>query len=221
MSRDSSADAVQAWERYAVDVGPRRSANAAGALTWFNWTQYPDHGPDETVLGDVRGCTVLELGSGRGANLAHLAMLGAHCIGVDLAPSREHMARQAWGHLPNVDFRTADAIEFMASGSSSFDTIYSVFGATWFCDPAELIPLVRGRLRPGGVFAFSHMPSSAVGIRRAPTAGAGKAVTRQDHPGSWWARRLANSGFLAVEYSTIPAPTPGVPGTLLVRAVGP
>jgi SAM-dependent methyltransferase len=193
--------------------------NAAGARTWFNWTQYPDHGPDETVLGDVRGRTVLELGSGGGANLAHLAMLGANCIGVDLAPSREMVARRMWGHIPNVDFQTADAIEFLTAAPCSFDVVYSVFGATWFCDPDELIQVVRTRLNHGGVFAFSHMPPKAAGTRRAITTGAANAVTRQDHPGAWWTQRLVNAGFPAVEDRVIPAPAPGKPGTLLVRAI--
>ena len=70
--------------------------NAAGAATWFNWTQHPDHGSNEAVLGDVCGRTVLELGSGSGANLAHLAALGAYCTGVDLAPSRVAGARQRY-----------------------------------------------------------------------------------------------------------------------------
>ncbi|MET9627107.1 hypothetical protein ABZX92_06560 [Lentzea sp. NPDC006480] len=40
---------AQIWERYAAKYEPRRAVNAAGATTWLNWAQYPDHGPDETV----------------------------------------------------------------------------------------------------------------------------------------------------------------------------
>jgi 2-polyprenyl-3-methyl-5-hydroxy-6-metoxy-1,4-benzoquinol methylase len=192
--------------------------NAAGASTWFNWTQYPDHGPNETVLGEVGGRTVLELGSGSGANLAHLATLGAHCIGVDLAPSRVNAARQRWGHLSTVDFRTVDAVEFLAVSAGSFDVVYSVFGATWFCEPSELIHLVRKRLSPGGVFAFSHMAANTVSSQ-VTVAETAKAVMRWDHPGTWWVHRLADAGFITVEDHVIPAPTQGKPGTLLVRAV--
>lgn len=219
VSEDSSVAAAQAWERFAAQARPRRQANAAGAHTWFNWTQYPDHGPAETVLGDVRGRAVLELGSGSGANLAHLATQGARCIGVDLAPTRESVARRMWGYLSNVDFRTADAVDFLASTPGLFDAVYSVFGATWFCDPDKLIHAVRSRLTPGGVFAFSHAAPDAVSSGRATTTGAARAVTRWDRPGTWWAERLTEAGFLAVEDSIIPPPTQGKPGTLLVRAV--
>jgi len=213
----SSVDAVGAWERYATQTRPRRSMNAAGARTWFNWTQHADHGPNETVLGAVRGRAVLELGSGSGANLAHLATLGAHCIGVDLAPSRENAARQKWGYLSNLDFRTADAVEFLDASSGSFDVVYSVFGATWFCDPGKLFHIVHKRLARGSVFAFSHAARGAVSTDRATVTA--KALMRWDHPGGWWAQRLVEAGFGSVTHGIIPAPTPGTPGTLLVRAV--
>lgn len=65
------------WDRFAARSSPRREVNASGERTWFNWTQYADQGPDEAVLGDVRGKVVLDLGCGSGANLAHLVTLGA------------------------------------------------------------------------------------------------------------------------------------------------
>src|SRR2546427_451917 len=94
-----------------VRMSPFWAICAAGATTWLNWTQYADHGPDDSVLGDLRGRRVLELGSGSGCNLAHLATLGACCVGVDLAPSRAVVAQQTWGHLPNLDFVTGDVVD--------------------------------------------------------------------------------------------------------------
>lgn len=49
------------WDRFAARSSPRREGNTAGERTGFNWTHYPDHGPDESVLGDVRGKAVLDL----------------------------------------------------------------------------------------------------------------------------------------------------------------
>lgn len=127
--------ATQAWERYAAGARPRRQVNAAGASTWLNWTQYPDHGPDEALFGEVRGRRAVELGSGSGSNLAHLATLGAVCTGVDLAPSRTAAATTTWGHLPNLEFVTADAVDYLTDCQAAFDIVYSIFGAVWFTDP--------------------------------------------------------------------------------------
>lgn len=144
--------ATEAWERYAGKARPRRRVNAAGASTWLNWTQFPDHGPDESVLGDVAGRRMVELGSGSGSNLAHLATLGAICTGVDLVPGRTRTAAEQWGQLPGLEFVTADAVTFLTEIGDSFDVVFSIFGAVWFTDPAVLLP---GRCRkevelPGG-----------------------------------------------------------------------
>jgi predicted TPR repeat methyltransferase len=98
-----------------------------GASTWLNWTQFPDHGPDESVLGDMAGRRVLELGSGSGSNLAHLATMGAICTGLDIVPSRTRTARERWGHLPGLV--TADAGVFLTEVEESFDIVFSIFGA--------------------------------------------------------------------------------------------
>lgn len=203
---------AQIWERYAAKYTPRRAVNAAGAVTWLNWTQYPDHGPDEAVLGDVRGKRVLELGSGAGANLAHLATLGAVCTGIDLAPSRADLARESWGHLGRLEFVTADALDYLAETSGTFDVVYSIFGAVWFTDPEALFPLVRKRLSVGGVFAFSQPPAAS----EANEAGQ---VVRQWHlPVHEWVEHLAAAGFGEIVAETIDAPELGKPGTVLIRA---
>lgn len=178
----------------------------------MNWTQYPDHGPDEAVLGDVRGKKVLELGSGSGCNLAHLATLGAHCVGVDIAPTRTSTADSKWGHLPAIEFLTADVVDYLSAGTASFDVVYSIFGAVWFTDPGVLLPLVRDRMSPGGILAFSHLP--ATGDEPKP----GRLITKVNLSAERWKARLAAAGFGAVTTEVVPAPTPGEPGTLLVTA---
>jgi SAM-dependent methyltransferase len=203
--------AVEAWERYASNSRPRRPVNAAGASTWLNWTQYPDHGPDESLLGELAGRRVLELGSGSGANLAHLATVGADCTGVDLAPSRTRTAVAQWGHLPGLKFVTADAVTYLTAHHEIFDVVCSIFGAVWFTDPAILLPAVRARLRPGGVLAFSHLPAAEVGVV------AGPVVSKWNYPPERWEAVLADAGFAAVA-KVIPGPADGDIGTLLVRA---
>ncbi|MGQ0840665.1 class I SAM-dependent methyltransferase [Actinokineospora sp.] len=204
--------AVGAWERYAGKAKPRRETNAAGAVTWLNWTQYPDHGPDESVLGDLSGARVLELGSGTGSNLAHVATLGARCVGVDLAPSRAVVAADTWGHVADLEFVTADAVDYLATTTTSFDVIYSVFGAVWFTDPAVLLPLVRNRMTAGGVFAFAQVPFSGE-----PAAG-DRAIAKWNHPTSQWAQVLTDMGFHDATAEVIAPPACREQGTLLVRA---
>ncbi|MGW6936110.1 class I SAM-dependent methyltransferase [Lentzea sp. NPDC054927] len=207
----SSAQA-EIWERYAAKYTPRRAVNVAGATTWLNWTQYPDHGPDETVLGDIYGKSVLELGSGAGANLAHLATLGAVCTGVDIAPSRADLARQAWEHLGRLEFVTADALGYLTNTRTTFDVVYSIFGAVWFTEPEALFPLVRKRMSGGGVFAFSQPPATV-------QEDEARQIVRQRHlPVRQWIEQLAATGFTEIVAETIDAPELGKPGTVLIRA---
>ncbi|MFE9400421.1 hypothetical protein ACFYNY_01435 [Streptomyces sp. NPDC006530] len=39
-----------AWDEYSKSKPQRRPTNARGDTTWFNWTQYADHGPGAEVL---------------------------------------------------------------------------------------------------------------------------------------------------------------------------
>ncbi|KJK49615.1 methyltransferase type 11 [Lentzea aerocolonigenes] len=207
-----SSPQAEIWERYAASYKPRRAVNAAGATTWLNWTQYPDHGPDEVVLGELCGKRVLELGSGAGANLAHLATLGAVCTGIDIAPSRAELAHRTWGHVGGLEFVTADALDYLTETSTRFDVVYSIFGAVWFTDPQVLFPLVRKKLNDGGVFAFSQPPAT-------PQQDEGGRVIRQWHlPVHQWIEQLAAAGFSEIVAETVEAPEPGKPGTVLVHA---
>ncbi|WP_432075220.1 class I SAM-dependent methyltransferase [Streptomyces wuyuanensis] len=203
---------AESWDRYAVGSKPRRTVNATGDTTWLNWTQYADHGPNESVLGPVAGSRVLELGSGSGSNLAHLATLGATGLGVDVAPAREAAARERWGSLPNLEFRTAEATAFLNETNETFDVVLSIFGAVWFVDPNTLLPLVRSRMALGGILAFSHLAPGSQG--RAPA----KAGLRHDHSPDEWRRILAGYGFSDVRVSLIDPPEGMTVDTMLVRA---
>ena len=205
--------AAQAWERFARKATPRRAVNAAGARTWLNWTQYPDHGPDESVLGPISGKRVAELGSGTGANLAHLATLGAHCLGIDIAPTRIATATGNWAHLPNIEFVSADVVDHLAMTGTTYDIVYSIFGAIWFTDPAILLPLIRDALTPNGVVVFSHLPADD-----APSRAEGL-IARYDLPLPRWEALLHANGFTNVTSQIIAPPAGEERGTLLVRAI--
>ncbi|SMF66790.1 trans-aconitate 2-methyltransferase [Streptomyces sp. Amel2xC10] len=202
---------AESWDRYAVGSKPRRRVNGKGDATWLNWTQYADHGPDEGVLGPVAGRWVLELGSGSGGNLAHLVTLGATGRGVDVAPARKAVALERWGHLPGLEFRTAEATAFLRGTGETFDVVLSIFGAVWFVDPDTLIPLIRSRMAPGGILVFSHLPPGSQGPE---PVGAG---LRYDRTPDEWRRILTGHGFSDVRMSLIDPPEGRTVGTMLVR----
>ncbi|GAB1327698.1 class I SAM-dependent methyltransferase [Streptomyces sennicomposti] len=203
---------AESWDRYAVASKPRTTVNAKGDTTWLNWTQYTDHGPDETVLGPVAGRRVLELGSGSGSNLAHLVALGATGVGVDVAPTRETVARERWGDLPGLEFRTAEATAFLNETDETFDVVLSIFGAVWFVDPDTLLPLIRSRMVPGGILAFSHLPPGSQGPKPA------KAGLRHDRTPDEWRHILTAHGFSDVSVSLIDPPKGKAVGTMRVCA---
>ncbi|MFE9043123.1 class I SAM-dependent methyltransferase [Streptomyces sp. NPDC007818] len=223
--RDQDADA---WDVWGAARPGRAKTNAAGASTWFNWTQWPDHGPAaETLLGNVAGARVLDLGCGSGGNLAHLATLGAEAIGVDVSAVQVSKARARWPHL---DVRRSGAEDFLkdgAQGDHGFQAVFSVFGAAWFTDPAALLPLVHARLTPGGSYAFSHNPPALRGCygpqasqMPPPENGAEPwYVKRWDYEPATWAELLRHAGFSDVTAEVIAPPAGKRTGTLLVRGV--
>ena len=217
-----------AWDTYAHDKPQRREKNSAGQTTWFNWTQFPDHGPGAEVLAITPGSPVLDLGCGKGGNLAHVATLGARAVGVDVSPVQLAAARDRWGHVPGLELRQENAVTFLAEPGEEFGAIYSVFGAVWFTDPHAILPAVRERLRPGGILVFSHRPpvEDCYGCQAVymspPDAEETLVVKRWDYPPEGWAVLLRGYGYSEVTARIIPPP-PGsrAPGTLFVRAVRP
>ncbi len=85
-----------AWDTYSKQKPKRRPVNAAGETTWFNWTQYPDHGPGTAILNITPGANVLDLGCGKGGNLAHLADRPRPWVGVSARASHGFCPRERW-----------------------------------------------------------------------------------------------------------------------------
>ncbi|GAA1394375.1 class I SAM-dependent methyltransferase [Catellatospora coxensis] len=195
------------WDRYAERSPSRRLVNAGGASTWFNWTQYPDHGPGLEVLNLEPGVRVLELGCGKGGNLAHVDAMGYRAVGVDVSALQVAHARSRWPHLNVVQ---GDAAAYLEGGDEPFAAVYSVFGAVWFVDPEVLLPAINRRLR--GTLAFSWSPMNVV-----PT------LPRWDLEAAEWGDRLDKHGFVDIEHREVAPPADGEGGqpTFLVRATRP
>ncbi|MBL1113983.1 class I SAM-dependent methyltransferase [Streptomyces sp. 110] len=213
-----------AWDTYAQQKPQRRPVNAAGELTWFNWTQYPDHGPGAEILGTGHGSSVLELGCGKGGNLAHIATLGARAVGVDLSPAQLRAADARWADTVELELHQADALDFLTRCTDTFDAVFSVFGAVWFTDPARLLPAIHERLRPGGVLAFSQRPpvGGCYGCQASYITRSEEedplVVKRWDYEPPRWTQILREYGFTEATARVLPAPPgPRKIGTLLVR----
>ncbi|MGW3426095.1 class I SAM-dependent methyltransferase [Streptomyces phaeochromogenes] len=216
-------DRPDPWTAF-VDRQPEpRLRNAAGETTWFNWTQYPDHGPGTELLGEPH--TVLDLGCGGGRNTAHVAVGGARTVGLDQSPALIAQARERWGEVPGLIFVQQEAVGFLKETDLRFDAVYSVYGAVWFTDPDVLLPLLRTRLAPHGRLVFSHEPpiegcygAQGTYIRR-KNGGPPVPVVRWAHTPDQWRDILTRHGFASVDTEIVEAPDPAYVPTMLVRAV--
>ncbi|MFE1770522.1 class I SAM-dependent methyltransferase [Streptomyces sp. NPDC059008] len=197
------------------------SGRADQALTKMRWTQYGDHGPGHELLGDAR--RVLELGFGTGRHLTFLLEQGFDVLGVDLSPLGVELARQRYPEVDASRFSCADVRDYLDGTSECFEAMYSVFGACWFTDPQDLMPLIRKRLAPGGRLVFSQPPAipgcyGAQGMFKGGFAGEPMFLRRYDYTPEAWADMLRAAGFGQVEVVILDAPVAGNIGTLLVQA---
>ncbi|OIJ66084.1 class I SAM-dependent methyltransferase [Streptomyces mangrovisoli] len=218
-------ETVMAWDTYAGQRPERKRVNSRGETTWFNWTQYEDHGPGVELLHLAPRARVLDLGCGKGGNAAHLAAVGMRAVGVDVSPKQLAAARARWGEPAGLELHQADAVGFLAGDREGFDAVYSVYGAVWFTDPARLLPAVRKQLRPGGRLVFSQRPAvegcygcqaSYIprGVDEDPLV-----VKRWDYESAAWERMLVEHGFGDARARVLAAPAGRRRvGTLIVSA---
>ncbi|MFF4423419.1 class I SAM-dependent methyltransferase [Streptomyces sp. NPDC001549] len=189
----------------------------------FAWTQYSEHGPGLELLHTGPGKRVLELGFGKGDNLAQVARTGAVAVGVDISAVQVEAARERFGD--QIEVRHAKAEEYLAECAGEFDSVYSVFGAVWFTDPAVLLPLIRRALKPGGRFAFSHLPPSGEcpGPHEYDMYGPDNEellpITRWCYRPYMWEKKLLDAGFTAASGRRLPCPPDKETiGTMIVEA---
>ncbi|MEV3907541.1 class I SAM-dependent methyltransferase [Streptomyces canus] len=218
-------DTAVAWDTYARQRPERRRTNARGETTWFNWTQYEDHGPGAELLELPGGGRVLDLGCGKGGNAAHLAALGMRAVGVDVSPRQLAAARERWGRMSGLELLRAEAVRFLQEDLDGFDAVYSVYGVAWFTDPALLLPAIRERLRPGGRFVFSQRPpvEGCYGCQASYIPRGSDedplVVKRWDYEPEVWEQLLDRYGYTDVRTQVLAAPPgPRTVGTLIVQA---
>lgn len=212
------------WDKYTPYRGD--GEQPAPPTDFFDWTQYPGHGPGAEILGAPG--TALDLGPAEGKEAAHLAIRGTAVTGIDFSPVQVERARTLWHGTAGLDFQHGEACEYLASSTAPWDAIYSVWGAVWFTDPEDLLPRIINRLAPGGVFAFSQAEPAA--DLHGPQQIYGKwlegrerelTVLRWQYDPDSWADILKRHGFVGVEAAIIAAPNARDLGTLLVQARAP
>lgn len=99
------------------------------------------------------GGKVLDLGCGTGVNIARLQRLGipfSQYVGVDLTPEMLEMARQKFGHLPNVTFLQKDLLHDPLP-DGEFDLVISTWVFSHLGERARaVVEKAQERLKPHG-----------------------------------------------------------------------
>ena len=127
------------------------------------------------------------------------------------------------GRHPAARYIHSDVVEFLATADQRWDAIYSIWGALWFTDPQQLLPLIHQCLIPGGRLVFSHAPAvpGSYGIQGMYGNGfTGRQVWiyRWAYEPDTWAAMLHEHGFSTINARIEPAPEPDHVGTLIVES---
>lgn len=97
--------------------------------------------------------TILELGCGKGFNLAHLARNNpeAHLVGIELTPVHISAASKKYASLRNTRFKVGD-FQSLPFSDREFDLIFEVEALSHAQDAALAFREAHRVLRPGGRF---------------------------------------------------------------------
>ncbi|MGK7235772.1 class I SAM-dependent methyltransferase [Streptomyces hygroscopicus] len=217
------------WHHY----GRTRHATDRSVPEGFAWSWGQDSGPGAEALGDVTGLCVGDLGAGAARHAAHLAVRHqpARIVAVDASPAQHAMACDFYGHLaPRLRLVHADVALHMHAMASTYDVLYSVFGAVDFTEPRGLLPAAARALRPGGRLVFSTLAHHLGGTPAHPDVqhtdvpaktpdGETATMCRwvlQEHV---WTKLLDEAGFTRISTEVLPGtPGPRTADTLLVTA---
>ena len=113
---------------------------------------------------NLEGAHVLDIGCGRGENLIALARKNAKCFGLDISPYMLERAKENWEtEFPQKDrehvaFSCEDMRQFHGFTGIKFDLVLSIYSLEYLENIRELrnvLAMIYGRLKEGGIFLFS------------------------------------------------------------------
>lgn len=134
-----------------------------------------------SVLGDVAGLDVLELGCGAAQWSVALAGRGARVTGLDLSEEQLRQAREA-AEAAGVDVQLVHAsADDVPLPDASFDVVFCDHGAIGWADPLVLIPECARLLRPGGLLAWCWGTPTLEACWPVDTEVAGRELVRDVH----------------------------------------
>ncbi|MGW1786013.1 NUDIX domain-containing protein [Streptomyces sp. NPDC002143] len=207
---------ADAWQAYAAHHLRRGTVLAeAERIDWG----FPDAGPDDAFLGELKGRRVLDLGCGTARHAARLVRVHEAVVdAVDAAPGQIERARARYGALPGLRLFHADAVAHLRAAAQPYDVIYSV-NAVPFIDPRRLLPALATALAPGGTLCFSVLHTNSRGdgptsdlVARPETlrlAGGGETTVRMWVPTpEVWEALLTEHGLRVEEMVPVTAPAP-------------
>lgn len=114
-----------------------------------------------SLLGDIRGKQLLEVGCGNGLQAAYIHSTHdpGHTTGIDLEPGNIEIARknQASSKLTNMLFLVDDAQKLEQIGSNTMDVVISIESAFHYPDKDAFFRQVERVLKPGGKFLVADL----------------------------------------------------------------
>ena len=98
--------------------------------------------------------SIIDIGCGDGRLTARLAqrLPHGHIVGLDASPAMVEHARTAWGGVPGLEFRQADARSFTVD--EPVDILVSNAVLHWIPDLAPVFRASKSALKPGGRLLF-------------------------------------------------------------------
>jgi ubiquinone/menaquinone biosynthesis C-methylase UbiE len=157
-----------AWTRSNADYTDRAARQAWSREIGFGQWHVPES--ELRVLPDVVGKDVIELGCGTAYFGAWLKRAGARrVVGVDVTPAQLETARRMDEEFGlGLELIEANA-ESVPLPDTTFDLVFSEYGASLWCDPKLWIAEAARLLRPGGELFF--LRGSTLRMLCAPVTG--------------------------------------------------